>query len=58
MVSAAYRFVLAHPGVTTVLGGFSSPQQVDDAVAAASAPPLTPALLALASAANAEEIPA
>src|SRR5256885_17097713 len=38
----AYRFALTHPGVSTVLGGFSSPAQIDDAVAAATAGPLDP----------------
>ncbi|MBI1774468.1 MAG: aldo/keto reductase [Proteobacteria bacterium] len=36
LAQAAYRFVLTHPGVTTVLGGFSSIDQIDE-IAAASA---------------------
>jgi len=34
IVELAYRFILTHSGVSTVLGGFSSAEQVDEAVAA------------------------
>ena len=33
IVQLAYRFILTHPGVSTVLGGFSSSEQVDEIVA-------------------------
>ena len=46
MAQAAYRFVLAHPGVTTVLGGFSSPEQMEEIAITADLLALPPALLA------------
>jgi aryl-alcohol dehydrogenase-like predicted oxidoreductase len=36
----AYRFVLTTPGVTTLVGGFSTTQQVEQAADAASRGPL------------------
>ena len=56
MAQAAYRFVLAHPGVTTVLGGFSSLGQMEEIAATADLPALAPELLAAA--AQTEEMPA
>ena len=56
MAQAAYRFVLAHPGVTTVLGGFSSLEQMEEIAATADLPALAPELLAAA--AQTEEMPA
>jgi L-glyceraldehyde 3-phosphate reductase len=38
---AAYRFILAHEGITTVLGGFSELSHMDEAVGCAGAPPLS-----------------
>jgi aryl-alcohol dehydrogenase-like predicted oxidoreductase len=38
---AAYRFILAHPGVTTVLGGFSEGSHLEEAASCAGAPPLS-----------------
>ena len=38
---AAIQFLLEHPGVTTVLGGFTAVEQIDEMVAASAAPPLT-----------------
>lgn len=46
LVPAALRFVLANPGVSTVLVGFSDAEQVRQAVAAAARGPLTPDALA------------
>jgi aryl-alcohol dehydrogenase-like predicted oxidoreductase len=43
---AAFRFVLGTEGVTTVLGGFSELTHLQEAVANAEAPPLSPELLA------------
>jgi L-glyceraldehyde 3-phosphate reductase len=43
---AAYRFVLMHRGVTTVLGGFSELSHLQDALAATAAGALPPADLA------------
>lgn len=40
LAQSAYRFVLAHPAVTTVLGGFSALDQVDELCAVSDAPPL------------------
>jgi L-glyceraldehyde 3-phosphate reductase len=45
LAKAAYRFVLSQPGVTTVLGGFSDIEQLEEAVAASEAAALTPAEL-------------
>jgi aryl-alcohol dehydrogenase-like predicted oxidoreductase len=41
MAQAAKRFILDHPGVTTVLGGFSGLEHIEEAVPASGAPPLT-----------------
>lgn len=38
---AAVQFILRNPNVTTVLGGFTAVEQVDEMVAALDAPPLT-----------------
>ena len=35
LVQLAYGFILSHPGVSTVLGGFSAAEQLDEIVAAA-----------------------
>lgn len=40
LAEAAYRYLLGHPGVTTVIGGFSDVAHLDDAVAAVEAGPL------------------
>ena len=45
MAQAAYRFVLAHSGTTTALGGFSSLAQLDEIAAVADRPSLPPELL-------------
>ena len=41
MVQAAKRFILSHPGVTTVLGGFSGMEHLEEAVPASGAGPLS-----------------
>lgn len=41
MAQAAKRFILDHPGVTTVLGGFSGIEHLEEAVPASGAPRLT-----------------
>lgn len=46
LATLAYRFVLSDPGVTTLLGGFSSADQIDVALAASAAGPLDAACLA------------
>ena len=38
---AAYRFILGHPQVSTVIGGFSDAVQLDEAVRAANSGPLS-----------------
>ena len=38
---AAYRFILQHPGVTTVLGGYSELAHLEEAVACSGADPLS-----------------
>jgi L-glyceraldehyde 3-phosphate reductase len=38
---ASVQFILGHPGVATVLGGFSAVEQVDEMVGAGTAPPLS-----------------
>jgi len=48
MAQAAFRFVLAHRAATTVLGGFSSLEQMEEIAAVAHMPPLEPEVLALA----------
>lgn len=46
LAQAAIRFVLMNDGVTTVLGGFSSAEQMAEIVAGAAAPPFGPELMA------------
>lgn len=46
LAQAAIRFILMHPGVTTVLGGFSSVEQMEEIAAAADAPPFDAGLMA------------
>jgi aryl-alcohol dehydrogenase-like predicted oxidoreductase len=41
MAQAAIRFLLADPGITTALGGFTAPEHVDDLAAASGMPPLS-----------------
>ena len=41
LAQASTRFILDHPGVTTVLGGFSGIEHIDEAVPASGAPSLT-----------------
>ena len=43
---AAIQFILAHPAVTTVLGGFSALEQIDEMLGLLDAPALTAAELA------------
>ncbi|GAB2900433.1 aldo/keto reductase [Paraburkholderia jirisanensis] len=45
LAQSAYRFVLEHPGVTTVLGGFSALSQVEELCAVSDAPPLRSSVL-------------
>ena len=45
LAQAAYRFVLMHPGVTTVLGGFTTLEQLEEVAAVPEAPPIPPELL-------------
>jgi L-glyceraldehyde 3-phosphate reductase len=40
LAQAAYRFVLSHPGVTTVLGGFSARNQLEELCRVSGAAPL------------------
>jgi len=40
LAQAAYKFILAHPQVSTVIGGFSDITQMEEAVSAIDAPPL------------------
>jgi L-glyceraldehyde 3-phosphate reductase len=46
MAQAAYRFVLSHPGVTTVIGGFSAIDQLEELAAMSGAGPFPPDLMA------------
>lgn len=46
LAQASVRFILAAEGVTTVLGGFSDIQQMEEIVAASGAGPLSPELMA------------
>jgi aryl-alcohol dehydrogenase-like predicted oxidoreductase len=39
--AAAYRYVIAHPAVCTVIGGFSSPAQLEESAQASDAGPLS-----------------
>ncbi len=50
LAQAALQFVLAHPAVSVTIPGAKSPQQVEENVSAASAPPLTAEELARAAA--------
>jgi L-glyceraldehyde 3-phosphate reductase len=43
---AAYRFILMHPGVTSLLGGFSELSHLDDALTATTSGPLAQSELA------------
>ncbi len=47
LAQAAIRFCLMHEGVTTVLGGFSTVEQMEEIVAATDAPAFDPEVLAL-----------
>jgi aryl-alcohol dehydrogenase-like predicted oxidoreductase len=42
MVQAALRFVLDHPGVSSVIAGAKTRQQIEENVAASALPALTP----------------
>lgn len=42
LIELAYRFILGHPGVATILGGISSVEQLDDSVDAVERGPLPP----------------
>lgn len=42
LAQAAYRFVLSHPGVTTVLGGFSALDQLEELAAVSGTEPFAP----------------
>jgi aryl-alcohol dehydrogenase-like predicted oxidoreductase len=46
LAQAAYRFILSHPGVTTVLGGFSAMSQLEELTAMSGAGPFAPDLTA------------
>jgi len=46
MVQAAKRFILSHPGVSTVLGGFSGLEHLEEGVPASGAGPLSPVEMA------------
>jgi aryl-alcohol dehydrogenase-like predicted oxidoreductase len=46
MTELAYRFALSQPAVTTVVGGFSNIEQLDEIAAFADAPPLDAEILA------------
>lgn len=41
LAQAAYQFALRHPGVTTVLGGYSDRTQLEELAVASDAPPLS-----------------
>ncbi|MBM9463591.1 aldo/keto reductase [Aeromicrobium sp. YIM 150415] len=41
LVDAAYRYILGHPEVTSIIGGFSARQHIADAAAASDAPGLS-----------------
>jgi L-glyceraldehyde 3-phosphate reductase len=47
LTELAYQFALSAPGVTTVVGGFSTPKQLRQAASAATRGPLTDESLAL-----------
>jgi aryl-alcohol dehydrogenase-like predicted oxidoreductase len=42
MVQAALRFVLDHPGVSSVIAGAKNPQQVEENIGASALPALAP----------------
>jgi aryl-alcohol dehydrogenase-like predicted oxidoreductase len=46
LTQAAIRFILMHPGVTVVLGGFSAMSHLEEIVQVAGAGPLAPELMA------------
>jgi L-glyceraldehyde 3-phosphate reductase len=46
LAQAAFRFVLAHPGVSTVLGGFSALDQLEELAAVSGTGPFPPDLMA------------
>jgi len=46
LTQAAIRFILMHPGVTVVLGGFSAMEHLEEIVPVSGAGPLTPGLMA------------
>jgi L-glyceraldehyde 3-phosphate reductase len=46
LAQAAYRFVLMHQSVSTVLGGFSSLEQMEEITAVSGLPPIPTELLA------------
>lgn len=46
LAQAAYRFILANPGVTAALGGFSSIAQMEEIIAVSGAGPFPPSLMA------------
>jgi aryl-alcohol dehydrogenase-like predicted oxidoreductase len=46
LAQAAMRFILMHPGVTVVLGGFSALEHLEEIVSVSGAGPLTPGLMA------------
>ena len=46
LAQAAFRFVLSHPGVTTVLGGFSSVEQVEELTSVSGRGPLSAHVMA------------
>ncbi len=46
LAQAAVRFILAHSGVTTAIGGFSSAEQMEESAAASDAPPLDDTIMA------------
>ena len=46
LAQAAYRFILSHPGVTSVLGGFSAMDQLEELAAVSGTGPFAPDLTA------------
>ncbi|MDQ0304946.1 aldo/keto reductase [Ancylobacter polymorphus] len=46
LVELAYRFILGHDGIATIIGGISSVEQLDDSVGAVARGPLPPPLTA------------
>ena len=45
LAQAAYRFVLSHPAVSTVVGGFSCVEQLAEAAAVSGSPPMPDAVM-------------